>query len=237
MIIGLLTGRGRQKSLPNKNVYPVLGKPLMAYPFEAAQRSRLLDDLYLSTEDSKIAEVGRSLGVKIIDRPPEFAQAQSQHDACMIHAIDHLRERGIHVEILVVLMCNIAIQPDGKIDQCVQALLDDPELDSAVTIREWGDHHPTRAKRLDDEGNLVPILHMEGDITTTRQQLGDCFYLDHQVWALRVQRCFEADGQPPWRFLGKRVKGILNHDVVLDVHGLDDIKHSEMWLEHRQRRS
>ena len=230
MIVGLLTGRGGNQSLPGKNIFPVCGKPLLWYPLEAVRQSKLLDDVYLSTEDPDIKAVARGLDLKILERPPEFARADSQHDECMLHAIRELAQRGIEVEILVVLMCNVGIQPRGKIDACVQALLDDPELDSAVTVHEWGDHHPTRAKRVTDDGLLEPILAMEGDITTTRQLLGDCFYLDHQVWALRVARCFRSDGQPPWRFLGRRVKGIPNEELVIDIHTETDIRYTEMWI-------
>jgi hypothetical protein len=148
----------------------------------------------------------------------------------MIHAVEELGRRGVDVDILVVLMCNVGIQPEGKIDACVQALLDDPELDSAVTLRDWGDHHPTRAKRMTAEGLLEPIVPMSGHVTTTRQLLGDCYYMDHQVWALRVQRCFRPDGQLPWRFLGRRVKGIMNEDIVVDVHNLADIRYTELWV-------
>lgn len=230
MIIALLTGRGGNQSLPDKNIYPVCDKPLLWYPLQSARRAKLLDDIYLSTEDPKIKAVARDLGVKIIDRPPEFARPDSQHDECMLHAVQELARRGIGVEILVILMCNVGIQPPGRIDACVQALLEDPELDSAVTMRDWGDHHPTRAKRVTAEGLLEPILSMEGSVTTTRQLLGDCYFMDHQVWALRVERCFRPDGQPPWRFLGRRVKGIVNEDIVIDVHNLADIRHTEMWL-------
>jgi CMP-N-acetylneuraminic acid synthetase len=230
MIVGLLTGRGGNSTLPDKNVFPVLGQPLMSYVAASAFRAQLLDRIFVSTEDPKIKAVGADLGLEIIDRPEEFARPDSQHDECLVHAVEYLADKGVEVEILVVLMCNVGIQPEEKIDECVQALLDDPELDAAVTVREWGDHHPTRAKRASDDGLLSPILDVDPSVTTTRQLLGNCYYLDHQVWALRVSRCFKGDGQPPWSFMGKIVKGIPNGDIVVDVHGMDEIRYTELWL-------
>lgn len=231
MIVGLLTGRGESGSLKNKNVYPVLGRPLMVYPLLMAQRSRLLDDLYLSTDGERLKQVARQYGVKVIDRPPEYARPDSQHDECMQHALDVLRERGVTVDILVILMCNVGIQPQGKIDACIQALVDDPGLDAAVTIRDWGDHHPSRAKTIDEEGLLTPLGAVREDVTTTRQLLEPTFYLDHQVWALRIRDHRLAErGRPPWTFLGDRVQGIVNEELVVDVHNEADIRHTEMWL-------
>ena len=42
MNVILLTGRGGSKSVPGKNVYPVLGRPLAFYPMTAAKRAREL---------------------------------------------------------------------------------------------------------------------------------------------------------------------------------------------------
>ena len=60
MNIALLTGRGGAgSSFPGKNVFPILGRPLMLYPYASAKKSRLIDDivdafmLALRTEESK----------------------------------------------------------------------------------------------------------------------------------------------------------------------------------------
>ena len=233
MIIGLLTGRGGGGGtvLPDKNVHPVLGRPLMLYPYLAARQSRLLDECYLSTDGEKLKAVARRVGLKVIDRPPEFARPDSQHDACINHAVAALTDWGIPVEIIVILMCNVAIQPAGKIDACIQALLDDPSLDAAVTVREWGDHHPSRAKTPDAEGLLRPILELPEGVTTTRQLLEETFYLDHQIWALRVRGDrLPTEGLPPWSFMGRRVRGIPNQDLVIDIHTPSDVTYSELWL-------
>ena len=39
MIVALLVGRGGSVGFPNKNVYPVLKRPLMSYPLLEAKNS------------------------------------------------------------------------------------------------------------------------------------------------------------------------------------------------------
>lgn len=234
MVIGLLTGRAgsAEQAVPFKNVHPVLGRPLMLYPYLAATRSRLINDIYLSTDGEELKKIARSEGIKIIDRPKEMARFDSQHDACINHALEVLGERGVRVEIIVILMCNVPIQPDGSIDRCIQALMDDPSLDTAVTVREWADHHPSRAKTMGENGLLTQILpEADTNVTTTRQLLGNCYYLDHQVWAFRVRGGrLSRDGQGPWYWMGRKIKGIANRDLVIDIHTLDDVAYAEMWL-------
>jgi CMP-N-acetylneuraminic acid synthetase len=232
MNIALLTGRGGAgSSFPGKNVFPILGRPLMLYPYASARKSRLIDDIYISTDGEDLKAVAREQGIKVIDRPPEFARPDSQHNECIDHALMTLKARGVPVEILVILMCNVGIQPEGKVDECIQALIDDASLDAAVTVHEWGDHHPSRAKTTDKEGLLVPILPIKQPVTTTRQLLDATYYLDHQVWAFRVRDYhLPSTGHQPWWFMGNRVKPILNGDLVIDIHTRADIVYTEMWL-------
>src|SRR2546426_12577396 len=106
MIIGLLTGRGGNQNLPDKNVYPVCGRPLLWYPLQSGKRAKLLDDIYLSTEDPKIKEEASGLGVELIDRHPQFARPDSLHDECMLHAVEELARRGVQVDSLHGLICH-----------------------------------------------------------------------------------------------------------------------------------
>ena len=52
-IVALLTGRGNN-TLKNKNILPVLGKPLLYYPAMAARKCHLISDFYVSSDDPKI---------------------------------------------------------------------------------------------------------------------------------------------------------------------------------------
>ena len=58
-VLGVTPARGGSKSIPGKNVYPLAGKPLIVWTLEAAQRTRLLDRIVVSTDDEEIAEVSR----------------------------------------------------------------------------------------------------------------------------------------------------------------------------------
>ena len=73
MIVAILVGRGGSVGIPKKNVYPILNRPLMSYPILAAQNSKFVDEVYVSTDSEDIIAVGKKFGTKIINRPPELA--------------------------------------------------------------------------------------------------------------------------------------------------------------------
>ena len=91
--IAVIPARGGSQRLPGKNVMLLGGRPLIAYPIEAALRSRGLSEVIVSTEDEEIAEVARGEGARVVMRPPELAQADSPIDDSFRHVLDDVTPR------------------------------------------------------------------------------------------------------------------------------------------------
>ncbi len=52
--VALLIGREGSLGFPGKNTYPVLGRPMIAYPLMAAQSSREVQRTYISTDSPDV---------------------------------------------------------------------------------------------------------------------------------------------------------------------------------------
>jgi CMP-N-acetylneuraminic acid synthetase len=63
-VLGIITARGGSKGIPGKNLKMLGGRPLLDYTIDAANDTPL-DRLILSTEDQRIADLGRSLGCEV----------------------------------------------------------------------------------------------------------------------------------------------------------------------------
>lgn len=66
--ICIIPARGGSKRIPKKNIKFFFGKPIIAYSIEAAVKSRLFDEITVSTDDNEIAEIAKNLGAKILLR-------------------------------------------------------------------------------------------------------------------------------------------------------------------------
>jgi len=62
MVCALALGREGSKGFPGKNLFLVMGRPLMAYPLMAARAAKSVDCLYLSTDSEKMKQIGRASG-------------------------------------------------------------------------------------------------------------------------------------------------------------------------------
>lgn len=229
-ITALLTGRGNN-TLTDKNVLPVLGKPLLSYTASAACRSKHITTFYASSDCEKILTEAGKLGYKPIKRPPELALPDSQHVDAINHALAVMREDGHIPDILVVQLANVATIKTEWIDRCIEMVLADPTLSAAVPVHLNQDNHPLRAKRLNSEGLLEPFIDTTGKkVSTNRQDLEPCYFLDHSVWILNLKESLKPDGgQPPWTFMGNRISPFVT-DGCFDVHTRDDIALCEKWL-------
>lgn len=68
----IIPARGGSKRIPHKNRKDFLGKPIIAYSIEAAQKSALFDEVMVSTDDPDIAEIALKYGAKVpFMRSPE----------------------------------------------------------------------------------------------------------------------------------------------------------------------
>ena len=230
-IAALLTGRGNN-TLKDKNVLPVLGKPLLYYPAMAARSCKLVTDFYVSSDDEKILDAAAACGYKKIKRPAAMASPTAQHIDAIKHALGVMKADGCEPDILVVLLANSGIVKTEWIETSIKNLLDDKTLSASVPVLLEMDHHPYRSKRLRDDGCLDTWFDFKGmKVSTNRQDLPANYVLCHNFWTLNLANSLYSseEGQQPWTFMGNNIKPIVVEESF-DVHDEEDIARTEKWL-------
>lgn len=231
-VVALLTGRGNN-TLKDKNVLPVLGKPLLYYPAMAARSCKLITDFYVSSDDEKILKAASECGYKQIRRPDELASPTAQHVDAIKHALSVMKADGCSPDILVVLLANSGIVKTEWIEESIHNILNDANLSASVPVLLEMDNHPYRSKRLREDGCLDTWFNFKGKhVSTNRQDLPMNFVLCHNFWTLNLRNSLysEEEGQQPWTFMGNYIKPIIVKESF-DVHDEEDIRRTEKWLQ------
>jgi len=212
MIAALMIGREGSVGFPGKNVYPILGKPMMAYPLLAAKNAKTVDKVYISTDSPKIKFVGREYGAEIIDRPSELCTKEALGEHAFVHGYHYIKEKtGQDIELVVLLFCNAPTILPETIDEGVDILRKNPRYDSAVTVSRYNMWSPLRARKEGDDGLLYPFVPFEifGDPKTLncdRDSQGDVWFADMSVSIVRPN-CLEhlMEGLLPQKWMGQKI--------------------------------
>jgi len=227
-VIGIIPAREGSKRLKNKNILPLLGKPLMAYTIEAALRAEKLDRVLVSTDGEEIARVARRWGAEVVKRPAELATDTSPIDESLRHVVDHLLEtEGYQTDIVVIMQANLPFRAAGVIDKVVARLLE-TAVETVATAFEVS-QSPEWMKRVIND-RAVP--YMEPSTSYRMQDLEKLYLIDGAVAAIKTDTLMRTRGDKTTHaYMGQDI-GLELQDRIYakEVDDEDDFRMAELLL-------
>jgi CMP-N-acetylneuraminic acid synthetase len=209
-VAALIPARGGSKSVPYKNLYPVGGKPLVAWPIETAIATPEIDDIYVSTDDDRISSCALKYGVRIHHRPAELASDTALVADTVRHLYAMLVEQSEQIDVFVLLEATSPFRTPEMIRRCLKRMVDE-DLDSIATFHR-AEINPWRTWRITD-GEPSPFIP-DAIPWLPRQQLPDAYQLNGAVYAFRPGR-LPADS--PRLLFGKIGAEIVDSNDVIDI--------------------
>ncbi len=232
-IIGIIPARGGSKGIPRKNIRKISGKPLLAYTVEAAQGSKLLTRIILSTEDEEIKRLGLDLGLDVpFMRPAKLAEDDTPGLSVIKHAVRTLeKEENYHSDIIVVLQPTSPLRTSKHIDEALNIFLTD-NADSLVSVTEVTHNmNPYSVMRLKEDGTIKQFL--DYDEKKNLRQLKPIFYARNGAaiyictyhcligknslfgdrilpYFMKKEESFDLDDQTDWRIVESLLKNEAN---------------------------
>ena len=156
--LALIPARGGSKGIPNKNIKKLLGKPLINYSIESAKNSIRIDDVVVSTDCEKIADISRKNGADILFRPESVSNDESK----TIDVLNYHYEFIKNYDIVVVLQPTSPLRPKELIDDCINEFIRG-SYSNLVTgyyckYKEFGSHNNLRRQDINgffyDDGSI-----------------------------------------------------------------------------------
>jgi CMP-N-acetylneuraminic acid synthetase len=157
-VLGIIPARGGSKGIPNKNLVPLCGRPLLAYTADAVKESARLTRTVVSTDNQRVADCATSLGLEVpFMRPSSLAGDEVPMLQVLQHAVEALEAEGFNADIVVLLQPTSPLRRGEHIDAAV-TWLERAGGDSVVSVVEVPHQfNPTSVLRIDD-GLLKPFL-------------------------------------------------------------------------------
>jgi len=118
--IGVIPARGGSKGVPQKNILPLHGKPLINWTIEAAKRSKYLESIIVSSDCDEILTLAEYQNVTPLKRPDKFADDASSMVSVIRHLLSSLDSLSY---VLVLLQPTSPLRTHVHIDECIDTYI------------------------------------------------------------------------------------------------------------------
>jgi len=223
--LGIIPARGGSKRIPKKNIFPLLGKPLIYYTIHAAHQSRFLKRLIVSSDDDEILAISRRFGAETpFVRPDHLSGDDIPTVDVLLHALEFLKkEENYSPDIVVILEPTSPLRRTEDIDRGLM-IHTKTGTDTVVSVVKTDHCHPMKAKTITN-GLLVDYYQKETE-GTPRQDLPPVYFRNGAFYS--IKRDYLMKNRKLYG--GKVVPFEMPVERSVDINSLYDMKIAECFL-------
>lgn len=182
--IAVILARGGSKRLPRKNILNFHGKPLLAWTVEAAVNSGQYERVLVSTDDSEIAEIGRSFGAEVPFLRDSAADDITPSSEATLAALGQAeRYWGEKFDVVSQLMANCPLRDAKDIAAAVRNFINRDPV-SQISCFRFGWMNPWWAVKLDEQSR--PDYLFPNARVARSQDLSTLYCPTGAIWIARA---------------------------------------------------
>ena len=140
-VIALIPARSGSKRVPDKNIRPLSGHPLIAYTISAARTSSLFSKVLVSTDSEQYAQISRHYGAEVpFLRPQEYATELSPDIEWVEETLKRLEAQGSRYDCFSILRPTSPFRQAETIRRAWAEFLSEPGVDSLRAVEKCKQH-------------------------------------------------------------------------------------------------
>ncbi len=188
-VLAIIPARGGSKGVPDKNIYPILGKPLIHYTVESALESKNLSKIIVSSDADKILNSCEKFNVQFHKRGEGLASDKSPIIDTVVSILDDYEKQNVTFDAVMLLQPTSPIKNGNDIDEAIRMLESNENVNSVISVVEMDDVHPARMYWQKDDHTLKSILPEYEQ--TRRQDIPKALYRNGVIYLTRVSKLLE----------------------------------------------
>ncbi len=219
-VLAVIPARSGSKSVIDKNIRDVAGKPMLAWSIEHAQKSLRVTRVIVSTDSEKYAEIAKEYGAEVpFLRPAEYATDTALDLDVFKHALGWLEENeDYRPDIVVQLRPTYPKRNPADIDKMVDLLAGDPLADSVRSISLAGEVPYKMWLDSDEQGVLKPLIsEIPECYNMPRQELPRVYYQNACIDVFRPSTVQLKNSMTGSRILGYFMEDNLDIDTEIEL--------------------
>lgn len=213
--IAVITARGGSKRIPQKNIREFCGRPIIEYSIAAALGSGLFDEVMVSTDSQKIADIACAAGAKVPFLRSEKASDDFATTADVLREVlERYQYRGMTYDIACCIYPTAPFVTSEKLINAVE-LLRKTQADTVLPVVSFS-FPPQRGIVIRD--HKVEWLD-DKYINARSQDLEPVYHDCGQFYCINVKSFLESG----------KLLGNTTLPLVMDEMEVQDIDHLTDW--------
>jgi pseudaminic acid cytidylyltransferase len=217
--IAIIPARIGSKRVKKKNIKLFNNQPIIKKTFEIIKKSKIFDEIVLSSDSDKILNLGKKIGfTKLIKRPKKLSDDYVGTNEVIVHAIKVLKKEINISNVCCVYPCN----PFLQISDLKKAfkLIKNNQKSFFFSISNYS-HPIERAFILNKKNNRIKninnkfLKYRTQDITSKYFDVGQFYLASKEIWLRKKIKNKTGIIIPNWR--------------ALDIDTIEDWKKAELF--------
>ena len=205
-IIALIPARSGSKGVPNKNLRPLCGRPLLEWSIAACLKSQTIERTIVSTDSEEYAKIARGLGAEApFLRPSDIATDTSTDYEFVLHALDFFKKIDEEPEFIVHIRPTTPMRDPRVVDEAVRAFISDSKASAMRSVHEMSES-AYKSFEITDDRRLKQVGARDSNLdaaNNARQSFPKTYYGNGYVDVLSVafireHRLLHGDRIVPW---------------------------------------
>lgn len=225
--IAIIPARSGSKGLPDKNIKPLNGKPLIAYSIEQAIASQKFDKVFVSTDSENYAQIAREYGADVsFLRSSDLASDNANTWDAVREVLVKFDELGEEFDTVMLLQPTSPLRDSEDILNAFK-LMEEKSANAIESVVEV-DHSPLWCNVLPADGCMDSFENPELSILP-RQSLPQYYRINGAIYLLKRSELNEE-----CMFTHNCFAYIMPKEKSVDIDGPIDFMLAELIMNKRE---
>ena len=168
-IAAVIPARSGSKGVPNKNIRKGKGYPLLEWSIKACIKSKLIKNIYVSTDSQEYQNIAEKAGAKPpFLRPKELSSDTSSDYEMVMHLLNWLLENEQIPDYLVHIRPTTPIRDPDVIDKAITEFIHHPEASALRSVQKMSES-AYKTFEITKKGNLKAVGSSSDDLDNSNK--------------------------------------------------------------------
>lgn len=225
-VLCTILARGGSKGVKNKNIKPILGKPLIHYSIEQALASKLFTHVVVNSDSEDILNVAAEIsGIETLPRPVELASDTSAKLPALIYTVTEMeKRRGISYDVVLDLDCTSPLRDVEDIKGAFESFIKNKNLNLITAMPARRSPYFNMVKL--NENGSAELVNRTDPPVVRRQDAPECYDMNASIYIWQKDVLLNSKTL----FLGNTGLYIMPEERSIDIDTPTDFEFVEFLL-------